>query len=243
MALRSILSDEAAPPIRVEAPAYFADLLLDQVVESITDGRGEYDLKPFFCAPLQSVDAVAYRHEVFRDLEREDLARCVGAFAEGMRTLRRPNEKKRSWTRRISPGRDKSAYTFQIADRDEAGARALSELRARGINLVANALAQSTDHVLSFFGVLRFELGFYVACLNLHERLAAKGEPVCFPVPAASSDAALSAAGLYDACLSLSVDERVVGNELAADGKALVMITGANRAARRRSCAPWGWPT
>ena len=50
--------------------------------------------------------------------------------------------------------------------RDENGAKALSELNDRGINLVANALAQSTDHILSFFSMLRTELAFYVGCLN-----------------------------------------------------------------------------
>ena len=49
------------------------------------------------------------------------------------------------------------------------------------MNLVANALAQSADHIKSFFTVLRLELGFYVGCLNLHERLDAKGEPTCIP--------------------------------------------------------------
>jgi DNA mismatch repair ATPase MutS len=39
----------------------------------------------------------------------------------------------------------------------------------------------------------------------------------------------LSGRGLYDVCLSLSVAERVVGNDVSADDKALVMITGANR--------------
>jgi hypothetical protein len=143
-------------------------------------------------------------------------------------TLRRPNQTKRSWLERIPIGRDRDAYTFQIADRDEAGARALAELRSRGIDLVANALAQSTDHILSFFGVLRAELGFYIACLNLHERLAARGRRVCFPIPSPVGDATLSGRGIYDVCLSLTMDRRVVGNDLAADRKPLVMITGAN---------------
>jgi hypothetical protein len=41
-------------------------------------------------------------------------------------------------------------------------ARALSELKDRGIHLVANAMAQSADHVLSFFEMLRTELAFYM---------------------------------------------------------------------------------
>ena len=39
----------------------------------------------------------------------------------------------------------------------------------------------------------------------------------------------LSARGLYDPCLSLTTPERAVGNDLTADGKSLVIVTGANQ--------------
>ena len=71
-------------------------------------------------------------------------------------------------------------------------------MKSRGIGLVARALAQSTDHICDFFSMLRLELGFYVGCLNLHDRLARKGEPTCFPEPLASGKAMLSGRGLYD---------------------------------------------
>ncbi|MBO0682373.1 MAG: DNA mismatch repair protein MutS, partial [Candidatus Dormibacteraeota bacterium] len=122
-----------------------------------------------------------------------------------------------------------SAQTFRIADRDEAGHRALAELRDQGVNLVANALAQSVDHVLSFFKMLRAELAFYMGCLNLHRRLAEKGEPACFPEPVEGEGRVLSCRGLYDASLSLSLGQRAVSNSVDADGRSLVMITGANR--------------
>jgi DNA mismatch repair ATPase MutS len=125
--------------------------------------------------------------------------------------------------------RDSSGYVYEIDNRDESGFNALGELVSRGIALVAHALAQSTDHILNFFSMLRLELGFYVGCLNLHDRLARKGEPTCFPVPLASGKAMLSARGLYDPCLSLIAEQRVVGNDLSADDKLLVMITGASR--------------
>jgi DNA mismatch repair ATPase MutS len=105
----------------------------------------------------------------------------------------------------------------------------VEELRARGINQVANALAQSTDHILSFFAMLGTELGFYVGCLNLHERLAEQGEPACFPEPAALGTRALAALGLYDICLALHTQAGVVGNDVDADDRSLVMITGANQ--------------
>jgi DNA mismatch repair ATPase MutS len=107
--------------------------------------------------------------------------------------------------------------------------RTLSDLNSRGLNGTANALAQSVDHIRSFFQLLRAELGFYLGCLNLRDRLTASGEPVCFPVPAGPRQVRLSARGLYDPCLALHLDAGVVGNDVDADGKRLIMITGANQ--------------
>jgi DNA mismatch repair ATPase MutS len=123
----------------------------------------------------------------------------------------------------------REGYSFEVPPRDEAGSRALSELQDRGINGVANAAAQATDHLLAFFGMLRTDLAFYVGCINLHEALSSKGEPTCFPAVAPRADAALSGRGLYDVCLTPHLAERAVGNEVKASGKRLVMITGANQ--------------
>jgi MutS domain V len=124
---------------------------------------------------------------------------------------------------------DRSGHSFTIPDRDENGFRALSALEERGVNLVANAAAQAVDHVHSFFVMLRVEVGFYVGCLNLAERLAELREPTAFPVPVPAGELALSARGLYDVCLRLTTSEAVVGNDLDADDRSLVMITGANQ--------------
>lgn len=69
-------------------PEFFADLHLDQVLGSMTSGREEYDLKPFFYAPLRDVAAVQYRHEILRDLEKNEVLECIEAFAEKMRSMR-----------------------------------------------------------------------------------------------------------------------------------------------------------
>jgi DNA mismatch repair ATPase MutS len=124
---------------------------------------------------------------------------------------------------------DRSGYGFTVPDRDEAGFRALGELEDKGVNLVANALAQSVDHVLSFFITLRMEIGFYVGCLNLSDRLAAKQEPMTLPTIVGDDQIRLCGRRLYDVCLSLTIDERVVGNDIDGDDKTLVMITGANQ--------------
>ena len=119
-------------------------------------------------------------------------------------------------------------HSFAIHPRDEAGIRALDRLHDRGIAEVANALARSKDHVRNFFEMLASELAFYIGCANLREQLTRKGEPVGLPV-VAREQSQLSFHGLYDVCLSLSLDGRVVGNEANADGKDLVVITGANQ--------------
>jgi hypothetical protein len=154
-------------------------------------------------------------------------ARLAGG-GKGTGYVLRRHPPARGWRDRL-PGRNQAAYSFTIPDRDEAGARALSALTSRAVNGTANSLAQSADHVKGFFLLLRDELAFYLGCLNLRMRLIARGQPVCYPVPAAGGADGLDARGLYDASLALTLDGPVTGNDVAADGRRLVMITGANQ--------------
>ncbi len=153
-------------------------------------------------------------------------------FGRGLRgldyCLRKPNDDQPGWIDWLI-GRGPASFTYRLHERDEAGARALSELRDRGINLVANALARSTDHILSFFKLMRTELAFYVGCLNLVEALTARRQVVCFPAPFPLGGRELSLEGLYDTALALSMDRTIVGNTANADGKDIIVITGANQ--------------
>lgn len=95
-----------------------------------------------------------------------------------------PAAKRRSWWAVLGfspPGR----LHFTLADRDEAGARALSELRDDVLHEVATVAAQANAHVLGFFRQLQWEAGFYVGCRQLHDRLREAGVGVCWPVPLA----------------------------------------------------------
>lgn len=76
--------------------------------------------------------------------------------------------------------------------------------------------------------MLRAELAFCVGCLNLREALAANAGPICFPKPEPKEANELGAHGLYDLSLALTGAPSVVGNDLDAEGKNLIMVTGAN---------------
>lgn len=87
----SILYDsEANRPAILSArePACFYDLLLNQIIDAIVAGREQYDLKPFFHAPLNDLSTITYRHEVMRDLETEVLYESVRTFSTHMESMR-----------------------------------------------------------------------------------------------------------------------------------------------------------
>jgi DNA mismatch repair protein MutS len=81
-------SDADIPMDGRSVPEIFPDLLLDQVVASITTGRDEYNLKPYFYSPLGSVEAVTYRHEVLQDLESQTVSDSIQSFAQSIRNMR-----------------------------------------------------------------------------------------------------------------------------------------------------------
>ncbi len=175
----------------------------------------------YFAAVEAQLKGLEFRDGVLMSAE-------LGKGNEGVNhVLRKSLRPRPGWFQRIFPR--SPGYTFHVDPRDEAGFRSLSELQDQGINLVANAVAQSTDHISSFFILLRTELAFYIGCMNLHRELDRKGAPVCFPVPAPPGARKLSCVGLRDACLALCMERSVVGNDLNADRKQFVIITGANQ--------------
>jgi len=121
------------------------------------------------------------------------------------------------------------SYSYSLPPRDNYGARAISELRNRGLVRAANAVAQAAFHVESFFKAMRRELAFYVAAENLRQALQALGEPVCFPEPQPMEKHTFRARGLYNPGLALTMQSQVVGNNVDAAAKSLIIITGANR--------------
>lgn len=142
--------------------------------------------------------------------------------------LRRYPRPQGSWLKRLL-GKKPESYVYEIAERDETGATALSELQDRGANEVANALAQAAEHITGFFAMLRTELAFYIGCLNLREHLSELRGDICFADVSPVGQYRQAFEGLYDICLALNMRRAVVGNDLAGDDRQLFVITGANQ--------------
>ncbi len=156
------------------------------------------------------------------------LSAQVGDGGKGVATmLRRPQPRDLSWLRRgLIPGAQ--SFTLQLPPRDDAGAQAFAELQSRGLVQISDAIYQSAEHVLAFIRALRTELAFYVGCLNLREQLDRIGESVTFP-EVGDGGRRFQCQNLRDVCLALTMGRCVVGNDVDANGKSLVIITGANR--------------
>jgi DNA mismatch repair ATPase MutS len=92
MTFESILFDRTpgnTREVNSEMPASFVDLNLNQVVDAITAGRQEYNLKPFYYTPSHDEDTIRYRQEVMQELENDTLMESIKSFAGKMVATRR----------------------------------------------------------------------------------------------------------------------------------------------------------
>lgn len=158
------------------------------------------------------------------------IGKRLGQANVGVDDLLRPPAKE-PVMERLGLSRHNTA-SFQIPARDEAGADALEAIKDRGVNQVADAAGQAADFLSGFFVALRYEIGFYLGCLNLSQRLRQAEQPVSLPQVSPAAEQQLTGSQLYDPCLALtnyqSASQPIVRNDLAADNAAGIVITGAN---------------
>lgn len=220
----------------VEVLSLFVDILT-RLRHMADESGGNFHSEGFktFFAMIQRDLSDAYFAEIRSHLKRLRFGNGVlisARLGEANRgtdyCLRSPSGHHLNWFSALLTRRPLS-FSFRLHPRDEAGARALSELRERGINDVANAAGQARDHIVDFLKMLQTELAFYVGCLNLCEQLDALGLVTCFPRPAGAAQRILDFEELSDICLGLGKSGEVVGNSLKASGKDLILVTGPNQ--------------
>ncbi len=153
----------------------------------------------------------------------------LGKLGQGVDYVLRVRPRGHRVLRFLPPSIGRPSFSWTVPPRDDAGGQEMAALSDRVLTLVGSAVGEATDHITDFFKALRAELAFYLGAVNLHHRLATKGEPLCTPDPAPVGSLVRHAEGLYDPCLSLRIGQRVHGNSLHADGRPLIMITGANQ--------------
>jgi DNA mismatch repair ATPase MutS len=205
---------------------------LHQIAEEQADNFHSEGFARFF-ATLRSELDDDYFEEIaqhLRNLRFRDGVLASAQLGEGSQgvgyVLRAPARRGNRLHRPMMKG---PTFSRTIPREDDGGHQALTGLRDRVVSLAANALAQSADHIVAFFNALQRELAFYLGCLNVHDELVARGQSDCLPDPEALGSTAYAATGLYDPCLTLHTAEAVLGNDLQADDKELVIITGANQ--------------
>ena len=151
------------------------------------------------------------------------ISSTIGSYLHGVGYVFRRKNKKAFWRRwRFAP-------SFTIAPRDDAGARDLGNRRDRAMNETVNALAQAAEHLEYFLIMLRSELAFYMGCINLADSLQRLGMPICIPEILSEIKRDCNWLELYDVSLALTMNSKVVGNELEGYDKSLYIITGANQ--------------
>jgi hypothetical protein len=206
-AFTSILFERPTDEVQREDPSMVRDLNLDQVFAAVASGRGEYDLTPFFAAPLRDVRAVEYRHEVQRDLADDALAKAVADFALAMHEMRedlglsgklRDRYQKERWFL------DAVAQPGVVRDLYDVAVAAITGER----HLFGWTMRDSPDSILyRARQVMQLYLDMFRRLRGIAD--TQEGSPVCFPVPdspvpdrpapAGAGHARLSARGLYDA--------------------------------------------
>ena len=136
--------EEASERLARTAPAFFHDLGLDRIVDSVTAGWQEYDLAPFFHTPLHDLDGVVYRQEIFADLQRDDLIQAITSFSQGMRAMREQLEQTGKRHYRREQERWFLGAVEIYCEAVEALTRDLSRLdpESRGLRALRDYLAQ-----------------------------------------------------------------------------------------------------
>lgn len=104
-----------------------------------------------------------------------------------------------------------------------------ARLRDAALAQISHVLKQVNDATLACLKSLRFEIGFYMGGMNLHQKLEGIGVPVCYPNPEPAGSRSVRFDGLVDIGLAIENARMPVGNTFQFDDCRLLIVTGANQ--------------
>jgi DNA mismatch repair protein MutS len=127
--------------------AALADLNLGQLVAALARRRPSYDLAPLFTRRPADPAVVAYRQEVFHDLDEAAVRDVVAAFTVAMQRVRRC----RSLARERQAAYERSGWTLQAG---RAYVQAVTDVAdgLAGLELRSQALQRLRDHLQAELG-------------------------------------------------------------------------------------------
>ena len=155
---------------KIEPPDFFHDLNLNQVVDAITTGREEYNLKPFFYTRLTNLAAVDYRQQIMHELENQRLFAGIKSFSARMRTMRGHLAAAKNWHYKFSKERwfldavkiycvaaTEFLRIFEMAGTNSRGLRAFREYLAHYVKSDRfQSLCREADVVKSGLAAIRY---------------------------------------------------------------------------------------
>ncbi|MBF5002212.1 DNA mismatch repair protein, partial [Nocardia sp. BSTN01] len=131
--------------------------------------------------------------------------------------------------RRTRFGTSRGASVFDAIADGDATSDPVMQLKDHALAELADVVAAAADELHAFFLRLRDETAFYLGCLILRDHLDRTAIPYCLPRPHPSGTTRLHCRGLRDITLALGpAPATVAGSDLAADGRSLLIVTGAN---------------
>ena len=114
-------------------------------VASVTRGREAYGLAPLFREPLRDISAIAYRHDVFRDLEDEALRDALRGFSRQFQAVQRRLDHVGKTTYNL----DRQRWLLGAAHDYGAAVRELDD-RLRQTPLRSAGLSAFRDHLAAY---------------------------------------------------------------------------------------------
>lgn len=141
--------------------------------------------------------------------------------------------------RRARLGFTRTGNTFEAIDDGAINTDPVMELKDHALDALARVVSAAADELHRFFTRLREQTAFYLGCLTLREHLDRAGIAYCVPRACPTGTPRLHCRGLRDVTLSLAAAHAkvpgnganrsaVTGNDLDADDRTLLVVTGAN---------------